>query len=53
MIGEEVKVTVLGVKGQHVRVGIQAPSSIPVHRLEVYERIQAEQPSPDKPAQPS
>jgi len=42
LIGDEVKVTVLGVKGNLVRVGIDAPRSVPVHREEVYARIQRE-----------
>jgi len=41
-IGEEVKVTVLGVKGNQVRVGIVAPKDIGVHREEVYDRIKRE-----------
>ena len=43
MIGDEVVVTVLGVKGNHVRLGIKAPKSVPVHREEIYEAIQREQ----------
>ena len=39
MIGDEVTVTILGVKGNQVRVGINAPRSVPVHREEVYERL--------------
>jgi len=41
MIGDDVIITVLGVKGNQTRVGITAPKSVPVHREEVFERIQA------------
>lgn len=42
MIGDDIKVTILDVKGHQVRIGIEAPKSIPVNREEIWERIQAE-----------
>ena len=43
MIGDDVTITVLGVKGNQVRVGFNAPKSVAVHREEIYERIKREQ----------
>jgi carbon storage regulator len=43
MIGDNVSVTVLGVKGNQVRLGINAPKDVAVHREEIYERIRHEQ----------
>jgi carbon storage regulator len=41
-IGDDVTIKILGVKGNQVRLGVEAPREIPVHREEIYERIRRE-----------
>jgi carbon storage regulator len=54
MIGDEVTVTVLGVKGNQVRIGVNAPKTVAVHREEIFERIKREGDSEaHSPAAPS
>lgn len=43
VVGDDVKITVLGVKGNQVRIGVNAPKSVSVHREEIFNRIQQEQ----------
>jgi carbon storage regulator len=54
MIGNDVTVTVLGVKGNQVRVGVNAPRDVAVHREEIFERIKHEEQDggPGRPARP-
>jgi carbon storage regulator len=49
VIGEDVIVTVLGVKGNQVRIGINAPKTVAVHREEIFERIKNGQGTADRP----
>jgi len=42
IIGDDVVVNILGVKGNQVRIGVDAPKEVPVHREEIYDKIQAE-----------
>lgn len=48
IVGDDITFTILGVKGNQVRVGVNAPKSVSVHREEIYQRIQHER-SSDEP----
>tara|TARA_Y100000814_G_scaffold158611_1_gene115862 strand:+ start:1010 stop:1210 length:201 start_codon:yes stop_codon:yes gene_type:complete len=47
MVGDDVTITVLGVKGNQVRIGVNAPRDVAVHREEIYQRIQKEKSGED------
>ena len=49
MIGNDITVTILDVKGNHVRVGFNAPKTVAVHRAEIYERIKRGNPPANRP----
>ena len=53
MVGDDVTITVLGVKGNQVRIGVNAPKEVSVHREEIYERIQSEKAGNDTENEPS
>ncbi|MEZ5492429.1 MAG: carbon storage regulator CsrA [Gammaproteobacteria bacterium] len=49
MVGDDVTITVLGVKGNQVRIGVNAPKDVAVHREEIYQRIQKERNGDEDP----
>lgn len=52
IIGDDVIITVLGIKGNQVRIGINAPKDVSVHREEIYQRIQQEKNTTETPKEP-
>ncbi len=50
MIGDNIEITIVDIRGDKVRLGINAPNTVPVHRKEVYQAIQRERSAPPKPA---
>jgi carbon storage regulator len=51
VINDEIVVTVVEIRGDKVRLGIQAPKEVPVHRMEVFDAIRGEQPPAEPPVQ--
>lgn len=52
-IGDDVSITILGIKGNQVRIGIDAPKDVAVHREEIYQRIKREEGQQTAPAAPA
>lgn len=52
IIGDDIQVAIVGIKGGYVRIGVEAPKHIEVHRQEVYDRLQQGSPPPEKQEKP-